>query len=40
LGDKVGDKISANQQKIIEQIKKEPSISARELAQLISMSQR
>ncbi|MBU4479200.1 MAG: putative DNA binding domain-containing protein [Candidatus Omnitrophica bacterium] len=40
VGDKVGEKISFNQRKIIEFIKKDASISARELAGLIGISQR
>ena len=40
VGDRVGEKLSLNQQKIIEHIKKKPSISARELSSLIGISQR
>jgi len=40
VGDKVGERISLNQRKIIEFIKKDASISARELAGLIGISQR
>ncbi|MFH1287194.1 MAG: ATP-binding protein [bacterium] len=40
VGDKVGEKISLNQRKIIEFIEKDASVSARELAGLIGISQR
>ena len=38
--DKVGERLAINQQKIIELIEKEPSISARKLSGLIGISQR
>jgi ATP-dependent DNA helicase RecG len=40
VGDKVGERLSLNQQKMLEHIKKKPSISARELSGLIGISQR
>lgn len=40
VGEKVGEKITANQQKIIDSILKEPTISAKELSGLVGISQR
>jgi len=40
VGEKVGEKLSANQKMILENIKKEPLISAKELAVLVGISPR
>ncbi len=39
-GEKVGEKLTENQKKIIDFIQKEPTISAKELSKLLGISQR
>jgi predicted HTH transcriptional regulator len=40
VGDKVGDKITENQQKILFLIKDNPSVSAQKLAEMVGVSRR
>ena len=40
VGEKVGENLTKNQQKIIAHIRKNPSVSARELSELVGISQR